>query len=71
MQGHSDYYKSSMFSHIPVPRGGGDADTTTTTTTTTSKEGGEAASTDDYQLKPMNCPFHCAVYTSRPRSSAP
>ena len=25
----------------------------------------------DYQLKPMNCPFHCAVYTSRPRSSAP
>ena len=23
---------------------------------------------DEYQIKPMNCPFHCLVYKSSPRS---
>ena len=72
--GHSDFYTSSMFSHIEVPRGdsaapdGGGGG---------GGGGGEAGADvadvagpamEDYQLKPMNCPFHCAVYTARPRS---
>jgi hypothetical protein len=31
--------------------------------------GGGGGPTDSYQLKPMNCPFHCAIYASRPRAA--
>ena len=59
--GHSDFYSSSMFSRIKVPRSDPVADGLT------SSDGKDSCS-EDYQLKPMNCPFHCAVYTARPRS---
>lgn len=59
--GHSDFYTSSMFSHIKVPRG--DA-----ASAATGVDLDNDAGTEDYQLKPMNCPFHCAVYNARPRS---
>ena len=58
--GHSDFYTSSMFSHIKVPRGDASG--------IEIEDEGKDIGTEDYQLKPMNCPFHCAVYTARPRS---
>ena len=59
--GHSDFYTSSMFSRIKVPRSDAVVDVATSGDCTDS-------GSEDYQLKPMNCPFHCAVYTARPRS---
>ena len=59
--GHSDFYTSSMFSRIKVPRSDAVAEVATSGDYTDS-------SSEDYQLKPMNCPFHCAVYTAQPRS---
>jgi len=58
--GHTDFYSSSMFSRIKVPRGDSPDGATGAE--------GQDGSTEDYQLKPMNCPFHCAVYAARPRS---
>eukprot|EP01052_Picozoa_sp_SAG31_P035219 SAG31_NODE_4220_length_3449_cov_1.831940_1_plen_451_part_10 len=68
--GHSNFYDDSMFSPVSVPRSG----TSHTDTHRDSSSGADACSemsqspaVDSYRLKPMNCPFHCAVYASRVR----
>lgn len=79
--GHLDFYGESMFNRILVDdgekadvvdeQGGGTATPTTNTTNVdplAAAQDENAYAATEYQLKPMNCPFHVEIYRDRPRS---
>lgn len=55
--GHWGFYNDSMYPPMEVGRTLKDA-----------QEGKEAAIKEEYLIKPMNCPFHIAIYNSKMRS---
>ncbi len=55
--GHWDFYSGSMYSPIEI-----------NTSLEEVEEGTKVDNSDQYLLKPMNCPFHIQIYNSRPRS---
>lgn len=62
--GHFDFYKNDMFEPISVNEGGSKDE---------QQQQQQQQSDDDrnvqlYQLKPMNCPFHCLMYKNELRS---
>ena len=50
--GHLGFYRDSMYPPMTV----------------TEEEGNGSKATEEYFVKPMNCPFHIQIYQSRPRS---
>ena len=57
ISGHWNFYNENMYPPIEVNRSLEDI-----------QKGKKAAIKEEYLLKPMNCPFHLAVYTSKIRS---
>lgn len=57
MSGHWGFYNESMYPTLEVGQTLKDA-----------QEGKKAEVKEEYILKPMNCPFHIAIYNSKPHS---
>lgn len=55
--GHWGFYSDSMYPALEVGQSLEEA-----------KEGKKVAVKEEYLLKPMNCPFHVAIYNSKPHS---
>ncbi len=55
--GHWDFYSGSMYPPLEVGE-----------TLEEQKEGKEAKESEQYLLKPMNCPFHVMIYKNSPKS---
>ena len=70
--GHWDHYKDDMFMVKRGSEEGQNQKSLEQSTQDTAVEKGRAAENsdqDDAGLKPMNCPGHCLIYQSKPRTS--